>query len=102
MLVIAVLLIAAACAAVYFTRRADQTAFNVMVQTYENSLAWERTRVDNLLVQVQANSQGMQHYPSFGPADTAPLERSLTDDFGFDTGLEASDDDRDFVDAATV
>lgn len=101
MIVLAVFILAAACAAVYITHTFAQKSFNTMVQAYENSLAWERTRVDNLLVQVQANSQGFQHVPSFGPLPD-PEEPTLVDDFGFDTGQFASDDERDFVPAANL
>lgn len=101
MIVVTVLILAVAALGYWFQAKQAETTLNNTIGAYENSLAWERTRVDNLLVQVQANSQGFQHYPTYGPAPEVE-ESTLVDDFGFDTGLLESDDDRDFVPAATV
>lgn len=102
MIVLAILILVAAAAGFYLQDRSHRTTLNNTIGAYEASLAWERTRVDNLLVQVQANSQGYQHVPSFGPATQEEAAQTLLDDFGFDTGLLPSDDERDYVEASNV
>lgn len=101
MIVLAILILAVAAGGFYCQDRSHRVTINDTIGHYESALAWERTRVDNLLVQVQANSQGFQHVPSFGPLPD-PEEPTLVDDFGFDTGQFASDDERDFVPAANL
>lgn len=71
-------------------------------ESYEHALDWERTRCDNLIAQIQANAQGFQHYPTFGPSpDPEPEKRFLHDDTGLIT-FEDTDDDRDFSEAASI
>lgn len=64
--------------------RSHRVTLNDTIGHYEAALAWERTRCDNLIVQVQANSQGLQHYPMLGPTPDEPPSRyhQLTDDTG--------------------
>lgn len=96
MIVVTVLILVVAALGYWFQAKQAEKTLNNTIGAYENSLAWERTRVDNLLVQVQANSQGMQHFPSYGPLEPVP-ESTVDND-----GWEISDDDRDFVEPATV
>jgi hypothetical protein len=57
--------------------------------SYEYGLEVERRRVDELLTQVQANSQGFQHYPQIGPSGpAAPEPRYFTDETGLIVAAE--------------
>ena len=77
---LAVLIVAAV--GYWFQAKQAEKTLNNTIGAYENSLAWERTRVDNLVVQVQANSQGFQHYPQIGPFEPAPERQFVRDETG--------------------
>ena len=64
--------------------------------SYERSLEWERARSDSLIAQLQANSQGFQHYPTFGPIEAEPEKKYLRDDTGLIEFEVPLDDDADF------
>jgi hypothetical protein len=102
-MILAFAVLAVAAAGFWFQDRSHRTTLNNSISAYENSLAWERTRVDNLIVQVQANSQGLQHYPTFGPQEEVPERWTSTDDTGLvEYTLDREPDDDDFITVADI
>lgn len=70
-----------------------------LAASYEQTLTVERDRTTQLIAQVQANAQGFQHYPSYGPIEPEPEKRYLSDDTGLIV-YDATDDERDFAEVA--
>jgi hypothetical protein len=83
----------------YVQDRPHRATLNNAIGAYENSLAWERTRVDNLVVQIQANAQGFNHMPQLGPFDPPPERQFVRDETGL---VEYELTDEDLADFETV
>jgi hypothetical protein len=102
-MILALVILGVASVGFYFQDRSHRTTLNNVIGGYENSLAWERTRVDNLIVQVQVNSQGLKHYPTFGPAEEPAETWGGTDETGLvDWQLDHAPTDDDFIQVADL
>lgn len=102
-MILAIAILVVAAAGFYFQDRSHRITLNNAIGAYENSLAWERTRVDNLVVQIQANSQGVSHFPTLGPSPEAPEKFRAFDDTGLiEYELDHEPGDEDFIEAADL
>lgn len=67
-----------------FTVRELNKSHSTQIESYRLALEVEQLRVNALLMQMQANAQGLQHYPTYGPQPPLPEEKFFLRD---ETGL---------------
>lgn len=62
----------------WFQDRSHRLTLNDTIGHYEAAMAWERTRCDSLIAQVQSNAQGLPHYPMTGPFEAPAPSNTKT------------------------